>query len=138
MRIGELQQSKYLKKDDFPQAKICTIKDVTVENVAQPGQAKKDRGVMYFREVDKGLVMNSTNLKRAAHFLGSEETDDWIGKKIVVYNDPNIEFGGDIVGGLRLKGAPKPGQQPQQKRPAAEAMEGLDDDLPWEDTGSNS
>lgn len=103
MRIGELTNSKFLKKDDFPEAKLLTVRDVQKENVAPPNQPKKERGVMYFNEVEKGMVLNSTNLKRAALALNSEDTDDWLGKKIVVYFDENVEFGGDIVGGLRLR-----------------------------------
>lgn len=113
MKITELTSSKFLKGSDFEEPALCTIKDVTKENVAKPNEPKKERGVMYFEEYEKGLVMNATNLKRAAAALGSEDTDDWLGKKIVVYYDENVEFGGDIVGGVRLR-APK-------TKPAAES-----------------
>lgn len=103
MKTGELHSTKYLKQEDFPEPVLATVRTVTKENVSLPTQPKKERGVMYFEEYEKGMVLNATNLKRAEKFLGSDETDDWVGKKIVIYVDEDVEFGGEIVGGLRLK-----------------------------------
>ncbi len=63
------------------------------------------------------MVLNNTNAQIIAMILKSEETDDWIGKQIVLYDDPNVSFGGKLVGGIRvraprvkapLKGIPAP------------------------------
>ncbi len=73
---------------------------------------------MAFNEVEKPMVLNSTNGQIIAAITGSEETDNWIGKKIVLYDDPNVSFGGKLVGGIRVRAprgkaatapAPKPG-----------------------------
>ena len=124
MKTSELTASKYLKKDDFPEPALLTISEVKKENVAMPNQPKKERGVMYFEERDKGMVLNTTNLKRAEKALGSDDTDDWIGKKIVVYTDENVEFGGEMVGGLRVraqrqKAQPAPSNSTDADRTAA-------------------
>ena len=111
MNINELKQSKYIKGTDVPKPALLTVKLVDVANVAREGEKADNKPVMHFREMDKPMVLNSTNLKRAAKAFGSDETDDWVGKKIVLYFDPDVEFGGEIVGGLRLR-APK-GQQPE-------------------------
>lgn len=129
MKIGELTTSKFLKAADFPEPALLTIRDVTKENVAKPNEPKKERGVMFFDEREKGLVLNATNLKRAANACGSDDTDDWKGKKIVVYYDENVEFGGDIVGGLRLR-APKSSPKPALK-PQPETFADMDDDIPF-------
>lgn len=105
MKTSELTSSKYLKKEDFPDPVLVTIRIVTKENVALPNQPKKERGVIYFNEYDKGMVLNTTNLKRAEKACNSDDCDEWAGKKIVVYVDEEIEFGGEIVGGLRLRSA---------------------------------
>lgn len=120
MKTSELTASKYLKKDDFPEPRILTVKDVTKENVSLPTQPKKERGVMFFRELEKGMVLNTTNLKRAEKALGSDDTDDWVGKKICVYFDENVEFGGELVGGLRVRPANRPAPKPQAET-----------DIPW-------
>ena len=124
MKTSELTSSKYLKKEDFPQPALVTIKDVRKENVALPSQPKKERGVIYFNEYDKGMVLNSTNLKRAEKAAGSDDTQDWVGKKLVVYVDEEVEFGGEIVGGLRVR-APKPQGKP--KRSFEEEMDDTGD-----------
>lgn len=127
MKIGELQTTKYLKKEDFPEPKLVTISRIAKENVALPNQPKKERGVMYFEECEKGMVMNKTNLMRAAKVCGSEETDDWKGKKIVIYTDEEVEFGGEMVGGLRLRGAKA---QTQQAKPKG-SFDDMMDDVPF-------
>ncbi len=130
MKIGELTPSKYLKKDDFPAPALLTIKEVKKENVALPNQPKKERGVVYFEEREKGMVFNTTNLKRTEKALGSDDTDKWIGKKIVVFYDENVEFGGEMVGGLRVRA-----QKPAAKSPESAGGSGrfgdMDDDIPF-------
>ena len=103
MNINDLSNSKYLKGKDVPEPILVTIKSIELTNVAKESEAKQERPVVHFRECEKPMVFNSTNLKRAAKALGSEETDEWIGKRLVVYFDEDVEFGGEIVGGLRVR-----------------------------------
>lgn len=116
MNINELSNSKYLKTKDVPEPIIVTIKYIEVVNVAMDNKPKEEKPVLTFKELDKPMVMNSTNLKRTAKALNSEETDDWEGKKVVLYTDEDVEFGGEIVGGLRIrrytasKAAPAPAE----------------------------
>src|SRR5947207_1198292 len=127
MKTDELKVSKYLKKEDFPQPALLTVTNITKENVALPTQPKKERGVMFFEEREKGMVLNSTNLKRAEKVFGSDETNDWLGKKIVVFNDDNVEFGGEIVGGLRLRAQRSKNEIEEANKKLAE----LEDDIPF-------
>ena len=41
------------------------------------------------------------------------EADDWIGKEVILYVDPNVSYGGKVTGGLRLKSA-KPASAPKR------------------------
>jgi len=133
MRIGELKESKYLKKEDVGQGKLLTIRELKQENVAGDNQPEEIKGVMYFNEVAKGVVMNWTNLQLTAQACGSEETDDWPGKQVVLYEDPNISFGGKLVGGIRIRA-------PKQQATTGSASSGtgkeaieqqFDDDIPF-------
>mgnify|MGYP000107731727 CR=1 FL=1 len=45
--------------------------------------------------------------RRMAKALG-DDTDDWLGNSVTLYVDPDIEFGGNVVGGLRVKAAKSP------------------------------
>lgn len=123
MRIGEMKESKYLKKEDVGRGKLVTITDLQQVNVAMEDQPPEMKWVIYFREFSKGMVLNWTNIQLIAKALGSEETEEWKGKQIVVYEDDNVSFGGKLVGGIRCR-APRPGAQPEQSKP-----DSFDDDI---------
>lgn len=126
--INQMMPSKYLKKEDFPQPALVTIRAFTTANVAQQGQPEEKKWIMHFEELENGLVMNSTNLQLAAAAIGSEETEDWVGHKVVLYNDPNVSFGGKLMGGIRIR-------QVKRKAPPAPppptSFEEMDDDIPF-------
>lgn len=75
------------------------------------------------------MVMNSTNLQLAAQALGSDDTDHWIGKQVVLYNDPSVQFQGKLIGGIRIR-APKkrPGTQAVPEPAAVTAAADWEDD----------
>ena len=52
-------------------------------------------------------VANMERLRSAihAHLLGSKNSDDWTGKQIELYHDPNVSFGGEVLGGIRVRKA---------------------------------
>ncbi len=103
--INTMMPSKFLKKGDVDEkGSIATIKAIDTDNVGTDDKPEK-KWVMHFDEFDKPLVLNKTNLRRAATIFKSEETDDWIGKKINLFFDPFVEFAGEMKGGLRLKPA---------------------------------
>jgi hypothetical protein len=113
--INQMMPSKYLKKEDVPQPALVTIRSFTHDNVAQQGQPEEKKWIMHFNELEQGIVLNSTNLQLAAMALGSEETDEWVGKQVVLFADPNVSFGGKLVGGLRIRGVRR--KQPEPVAP---------------------
>jgi hypothetical protein len=122
--INQMMPSKYLKKEDVPQPALVTIRSFSQDNVAQQGQPEEKKWIMHFEEFENGLVMNSTNLQLCAMALSSEETDDWLGKQVVLFADPNVSFGGKLVGGLRIRARRRPAPvvapaRPAQRRPVA-------------------
>lgn len=139
MKISAMMPSSYLKKEDVPTPALVTISRFTHENLAQDGQPKDEKWVMHFNEFDRGLVMNPTNLQLAALALGSDDTDDWLGRQIVLYTDPNVSFGGKLVGGLRLRArkqsrpaaAPAAPPPPPPPRAPVASFDDMDDDIPF-------
>ena len=140
MNVNELKSSKFLKKEDVEPAVKVTIRSCEQQNVALESQAPDTKWVMYFHEFDKPLVLNSTNGQAISNICGSPESDEWIGREIVLYNDPNVGFQGKITGGIRVRAVrvkPKPATQPQQAQPPArEPGEdttdyGVNDDIPF-------
>jgi hypothetical protein len=108
MKLTELLQSQYLKQGDVEGDVTVTVKAVKKENVARKDEDPEYKFVIYFHEYPKGMVLNATNIKRLGKALG-EDTDDWIGNAVILYVDPDVEFGGEVKGGLRIKRLPTPG-----------------------------
>ncbi len=114
MHISQLKDSKFLTKTDVGTGVIVTIKKLEQENVAKSGAPEELKWVCWFAELDKPMVLNNTNGQIMAMILKSEETDDWSGQQVVLYEDPTIQFAGKIVGGIRVRAprlkaaAPKP------------------------------
>ena len=110
-----MKESKFLTKDDVGPGKLVTIAKLDKQNVAFEDKAPDLKYIIYFQEniaadgSNKPLVLNWTNTQLIARAVGTEETDEWIGKKIVLFDDPNVSFKGDLVGGIRIR-APKQSQ----------------------------
>ncbi len=137
MHIGQLKQSRFLTRADVGKGMLVTIQDCIHENVAKEGAPEEMRWCLQFEETEKPMVLNSTNGQIIAGICKSEETDNWKGHKIVLYDDPNVSFGGKLVGGIRVRAprnqpaAPaKPATKPQPQPEPAPA-DGGGDDMPF-------
>lgn len=104
MHISKMTESKYLKQEDVgEEGRLVTIKSLERTNVAREDDEPEYKYVIHFHEVSKPLVLNATNIQLCARACGSEDTDDWTGKKIVLYADPNVSYAGKLVGGIRIR-----------------------------------
>jgi len=103
MQISQMKTSKYVKKEDVGDGMIVTIDKVTNENVAMDSQPPENKYILHFKEDILPLVLNWTNIQLVARATGTEETDEWPGKQIVLWNDPNVSFGGNLTGGVRVR-----------------------------------
>lgn len=99
-RIHEMVDSKFLKKEDVADGKLVTIKGVEKRDVGTEAEPEQ-KWVLLLNEC-KPLVLNSTNLALLEKALGSDDTDDWIGQAVVLFNDENVSFGGKLTGGVRV------------------------------------
>jgi len=127
MKIGQMLPSSYLKQADFDRnGLIVTVARLRQENVAPDDKPPEQKWVLYFKEFEKGLVLNSININTLAVVCGSDESDNWVDKEVIVYVDPTIVFGGKIVGGLRIREAAEP-QAPQRREPVRPAARNIDD-----------
>jgi hypothetical protein len=120
MKVHELRDSRYLTKDDVDPPVNVMIKAVAKENVAMEGEEPREKYVMFFHGNPKGIVLNMTNGMLLEEITGSDNSDDWIGRKIQLYNDPTIMFGGKRVGGIRIRAI---GRNPKGNHFAKELVE---------------
>lgn len=107
MKLSDMIESKYLKQSDVDTETLVTITGLKRVNVARDDEDPEYRWTVKYQEFPKPMVLNVTNLKRLGKALG-DDTDEWIGKQVVLYVDPDIEFGGNVVGGLRVRAAKNP------------------------------
>lgn len=98
--VNEMIVSKFLRKEDLDDEMVVTLKDVTLEDM--PGDSDEQRWVLTFRELPKGLVLNATIIRVLEKAYG-QHSDDWRGKKAVLFVDESVQFKGKLVGGLRLR-----------------------------------
>ena len=114
--VGDLKQSSFLTQSDVDKPVLVTIDHFEKVNVAKEGAEAEYRWTVHFKELEKPLVLNTTNGNIIAAITGSENSDGWIGKRIVLFRDRNIMFGGKMVGGIRVR-APKSGYQQPEPEP---------------------
>ena len=107
-RIASLarDENKYLAGDDLSTEHdlIVTIKDLFKEDVLNPITNKtKRQTVIIFEENVKPMVLGAkTQTKQLESAVGTTKGNA-IGKKIALYYDPTVRFGGKKVGGIRIR-----------------------------------
>jgi len=106
--VNQMLSSKYLGKQDLPGPVIAHIRGVAMEPAGRNNEDPK--WLMYFSEIRKPLKLNNTILKYLAELLGPN-SDTWVGVKCQVYVDHSVQFGGQMVGGVRVRVA-KSAQRP--------------------------
>jgi hypothetical protein len=98
MQANKLCPSPNLEAADLNGKNIVvTIKDVGFKVV---GEAKVEKGAVYFNEFDRPMIMNRTNIKRIIALHGND-TDAWKGKKLEI-KPSETEFQGKTVPCLRV------------------------------------
>ncbi len=108
MKLSDAIDTKYLQKEDVDGDVTVTVESVKKQNVAKEDEPPEYKLVVKVREFPKPFIANKTNTKRLFKALG-DDSDDWAGQQIVLFVDPDVEFGGKVVGGLRLRAMPRSG-----------------------------
>lgn len=129
-RVNDMIESKYLKQSDVPDPVIVTVAKIGRVNIAKEGDAPEEKWALRFKEFNKPMLLNSTNIKLLEKACGSDDTDHWLGKEVILYTDENVSFGGQVVGGLRIR---KQQAEPTRRvvHSEAPATVDADDDLPF-------
>jgi hypothetical protein len=135
--------SKYLKAEDVEdEHPTVTITHITREEV---GKERDRKPVIFFKEFDKGVVLNKTNATNISKMYGSD-TDNWPGKTVVL-GTAMVDFNGESKPAIRIWPPKRQAgqQQPQAatrmgsvnapldngQRPFAPPADDLDSDIPF-------
>lgn len=146
MNVKDLIVGKYLSaKDMVGQRVLATLDVCQIEEFENKTTGVTDsRPVVYFEDLDQGMVLNKTNLKVLAREFG-EETEKWKGKRVLVTTHKVKTPAGAEVDGLRIepwaepvvaapraarRGTPAPAPTPTQAITPREDLSATDD-LPF-------
>lgn len=102
-KTSEMRESKFLKKEDVGRGALATISGCVKKNTAMEGADPEHKWCLTFREFDKPLVLNVINTMTIEQITGLDDTDQWIGKVVVLYEDPTVMYAGKITGGIRVR-----------------------------------
>ena len=104
--IRSLYEKEFLGQWDVADEDlIVTIQGVSQEEVTDPTTHKPKKKVcLSFKETDKKMVLNVTNMKTIAVKLNlGYDYTKWTGHVIQLYKEPDVHFGRDKVGGMRIR-----------------------------------
>src|SRR5437762_357684 len=99
MKISEsfpAAPSEYLKTTDLGgRAVTVTIADVAMRSVRDDKGRDVGKPVVYFRNAQKGWILNKTCAAALVEITGSDLTEDWIDVRVVLY-PTKTPFGGKM------------------------------------------
>jgi hypothetical protein len=97
--------SEDLRSEDIESVGEMELTIAKVERLEFESDGKKQtKGKLSFKETEKHLTLNVTNTNTIAAMFGSKNIDtEWVGKSIILYVDNNVQFGNDIVKGIRVR-----------------------------------
>ena len=149
MTRDEVFPSKYYKADDLKGNPIAvTIDRAPYEKLKGLDGKENNKIVLYFKNTDKALPLNTTNFEAVSFATGHDDTDDWPGQRIELYADRTL-MGGKMVDCVRVraaanaarKRAPAPAEEPAPPpapapafalvKDSGESDPGMDDQIPF-------
>jgi hypothetical protein len=112
MHYRELYISTHLQATEFngrvPTFTIARIEVSQLPSLRVEG-AEETKGVIFFREITRGWVMNRTNVECLKEMFG-KETNDWLGKRVTLRAE-DVQVGKRKDMGIRIVGSPDLAQE---------------------------
>jgi hypothetical protein len=103
MKLNDAFPSKYLQAEDFDKPTPLTIKTVGREEFTDTKTGEHNTKVaLHFEETEQIMLCNRTNFKIIQSVTAEEDSDNWKGKVITLYN-ASVEFRGDTVSAIRVQ-----------------------------------
>ncbi len=105
MKVSDMFPNKWLTGEDLQgKAVPVEIDVVTREKMRLPGKPEEEAYVLHFKGKDKGLRLGKQLCESIVLATGCEDTDDWRGKKIVIFPVP-MTVAGRAVTAIRARKA---------------------------------
>ena len=108
MKRHERFQGNYLKKEQLDgKDLVVQIDKVEFETLKARDGKTEQKTVLHFTDGVRPMVLNQENWDTIASMYGDDD-GDWFGHRITLYHDPNVRFGNQRVGGIRVRKASAP------------------------------
>ena len=117
-------KNPFLKGEDLEEGERTVVTIKTAEEVNFPSGDTVP--VLSFLELEQKLTLNKTRIKKLVELLG-EDTDEWIGKKISLYQ-VDVQFQGKTMPGVAVGASPKKAKPEAVKQKPEVVFAGGDDD----------
>lgn len=104
MKVSEMYPKKFATGEDLAgKEATLIISSIELESMRpDPRAAEVQKYVLYFEKAQRGIILNRTIAEQIAQAVGSDESDDWIGKKITLFPLPMVVAGKNRVA-IRVK-----------------------------------
>lgn len=97
MKVSQMFPSKYLTAEDLPTGRNTLVTIERVYPVAARSNAYGDepetKWMMRLAEFRKPMTLWRTNAKLIADVMGTDDTDQWIGRRIAIFPSTYTSFG---------------------------------------------
>ena len=128
MKVNEMFPAKYVKGEHLNKSRLIEIHAVEATELrAGPGKPAERAYLLWFDDVSSGgparipgvayaakrghaLVLRNTLAKQIAELVNADDTNDWPGKRVVIYPEQAVVAGRPLT--LIRARAPKPVVQP--------------------------
>jgi hypothetical protein len=100
-KVSQMIISKFIAHADVEPPVVVTVRTLSLEKVGRDDDSEQ-RWIMWFNELKKGMRLNVTTLRIFEAAYG-DDSDRWIGRRVQLYWDPTVQFGGKLVGGVRVR-----------------------------------
>ena len=116
MKTRDMIKSNWITKGDLEESGpiVGTVSELSLEEFTDGAKY-----ALWFREMEKGLLLNVTKIKLLELALG-DDTDYWVGGRVRMSFDPTVMMGGKLIGGIKIE-VRKP---PVAALPAAGGVQG--------------
>lgn len=81
-----------------------TVAEVRMAKLEGEDGRQKDKGVVFFKETDRGWVLCKTNAMCLAAMFG-DQVEGWTGKRVTLFAT-DVKVGPETKPGIRVKGSP--------------------------------
>ena len=102
----DLFPSKYHKAGDVAHEPVVTIGHIEKERMKNHDDEEEIKPVLFFAELEKGMVLNRTNSDTISSMYGNV-IEEWAGKRIQLFA-PEVESFGKRAPAIRVKGQKPP------------------------------